>query len=499
MHRTRTLWLAAALALASSAPAADDLVIPALRDGAGQIIEATVSVRLTDAAGAPAIGWDSNTLGPVTEYQRLQLAEDLTLPLLPNAEIGTEDGAATFYAVVIETRQTSRTWRVQMPASATPVQLADLIGAEAIAAASVPGWRLLPDAATDGQFATYSAAVGRWIATTVEPGAGVEEAPVDGAAYCRQDGGWVGCETGGGAETDPVFSASPAAGITADDLTEWAAAMQPGDLASALGSGVSTGGAVLMADGSGGTYFSRVQLDSDTDSGLPWDRIVNTPTTCAGYGIADCGIAAESDPVFLVSLAAGITADNLTEWATAYGWGDHAQAGYLTTESDPNAPAAAAAAVTEHVGQSHPHTQYELKTNLGTAAYTAADDYATAAQGALAETAIQPSTPGACGVQTLIELGDVSDVTVTLDGSAYRANLTGLGDLTVLGAAPGELRFAVLYLTSDGGGWELSTPFSAYWLDGSIELLSPGLGEMVEVIIRLFPDGTLLLSARPYL
>jgi hypothetical protein len=48
----------------------------------------------------------------------------------------------------------------------------------------------------------------------------------------------------------------------------------------------------------------------------------------------------ETDPVFTASAASGITLTNISNWNTAYGWGDHASAGYLTsfTESDPTVP-----------------------------------------------------------------------------------------------------------------------------------------------------------------
>ena len=39
----------------------------------------------------------------------------------------------------------------------------------------------------------------------------------------------------------------------------------------------------------------------------------------------------ETDPVFSASAAAGISLSNIGDWNTAYGWGNHASAGYLTT------------------------------------------------------------------------------------------------------------------------------------------------------------------------
>ncbi|MDD4342108.1 MAG: hypothetical protein PHO14_07720, partial [Kiritimatiellae bacterium] len=43
----------------------------------------------------------------------------------------------------------------------------------------------------------------------------------------------------------------------------------------------------------------------------------------------------ETDPVFRASAAFGVTTGGIANWNTAFGWGDHALAGYLTTETDP--------------------------------------------------------------------------------------------------------------------------------------------------------------------
>jgi len=44
----------------------------------------------------------------------------------------------------------------------------------------------------------------------------------------------------------------------------------------------------------------------------------------------------ETDPVFTASDAAGITSTDISNWNTAYGWGDHASAGYLTSFTETN-------------------------------------------------------------------------------------------------------------------------------------------------------------------
>lgn len=41
----------------------------------------------------------------------------------------------------------------------------------------------------------------------------------------------------------------------------------------------------------------------------------------------------ETDPIFTASVAFGITSTQVSNWDTAYGWGDHSIEGYLTTET----------------------------------------------------------------------------------------------------------------------------------------------------------------------
>ena len=44
----------------------------------------------------------------------------------------------------------------------------------------------------------------------------------------------------------------------------------------------------------------------------------------------------ETDPIFNASPSAGITNQLITNWNTAYGWGDHSQGGYITSFTDTN-------------------------------------------------------------------------------------------------------------------------------------------------------------------
>jgi hypothetical protein len=60
-----------------------------------------------------------------------------------------------------------------------------------------------------------------------------------------------------------------------------------------------------------------------------WESLTGKPTTISGYGITDA--------MTTVHPANGITSTLISNWSTAYSWGNHANAGYLTsfTELDP--------------------------------------------------------------------------------------------------------------------------------------------------------------------
>jgi hypothetical protein len=68
--------------------------------------------------------------------------------------------------------------------------------------------------------------------------------------------------------------------------------------------------------------------------------IVKTGGTSSQFLKADGSVdsntylTSETDPIFTASPANSITNTNITNWDTAYGWGDHGLEGYLTSESD---------------------------------------------------------------------------------------------------------------------------------------------------------------------
>jgi hypothetical protein len=117
-------------------------------------------------------------------------------------------------------------------------------------------------------------------------------------------------------ETDPVFGASVAAGITSADTSRWETAFGWGDhgVAGYLTSFTESDPAWAAASNN---YYTSAQVDAAFATGTP--------------------VYVETDPAFSASVAAGITSAETSRWELAFGWGDHGVAGYLTsfTESDP--------------------------------------------------------------------------------------------------------------------------------------------------------------------
>jgi len=106
-------------------------------------------------------------------------------------------------------------------------------------------------------------------------------------------------------------------------------------------------GAVNSVNGQVGTVnltAANVGALSATDS-----RIANWDTA---YGWGDHATAGyivgytETDPVFTASPAGTITTTDKNNWTQAYNWGEHSQAGYLTSETDPVFAISPAGAIT---------------------------------------------------------------------------------------------------------------------------------------------------------
>jgi len=108
-----------------------------------------------------------------------------------------------------------------------------------------------------------------------------------------------------------------------------------------IGTGTVQSGTFATIDWANGPYFIKTETDlaggtTYTITGtsqllsVPYALHAKTAETLSG------GIT-ETDPIFGASVASGITGTDTTNWNSAFGWGSHASAGYLTsyTETDP--------------------------------------------------------------------------------------------------------------------------------------------------------------------
>jgi len=125
--------------------------------------------------------------------------------------------------------------------------------------------------------------------------------------------------------TDAMSTSHAANGIAASDVTNWNTAYGWGNHATAgyLTSLSETDPAWTAASVD---YYTKTNMQTSGAAQLHFDNLTNMPTTLAGYGITDGMSTGHA--------ANGIAASDVTNWNTAYGWGDHASAGYLTSEVD---------------------------------------------------------------------------------------------------------------------------------------------------------------------
>jgi hypothetical protein len=101
-----------------------------------------------------------------------------------------------------------------------------------------------------------------------------------------------------------------------------------------IGQGAVLSGVFANIDWASGPYFIKTQADPEGGSNYTISgttQILSVPYALhASQAVSLVGGVIESDPVFLSSPSAGITSSHILNWNVAYGWGNHAVAGYLT-------------------------------------------------------------------------------------------------------------------------------------------------------------------------
>lgn len=475
----RRTAIAAAIAAALAGPAgATDVRVPLQENGAGDILPASVQVRLVDSAtcvsDACRVRGFVGGNGMVTEYTAVPLkVADAVLELVPTADIATPSGDATWYWVRVQDARGATDYHIQVPDSDTEQQLEDLVGAAAIAPGSVLATRLPPDPsdAGDGQFLTTSD--GLYILADVAPGSGIGDAPTDGAQYCRQSGAWEVCEGGSGGAVasvtdtttiDLTLSAEGAlsasaieAGLEAVlDLADLQGAVTDAQVPNSITvslADTATALATNPTDCAAGQYATAIDASGNLTCGTPAGGGATNLSTSATTTTVTIASDTGEDAV-LSAAVGGSTAGILSAAQAAL------IASALQSETDAAALAAiaaldagdvgadpagtAASAVSAHAGAADPHAGYALESALGTAAYTASTAYATAAQGSTADAALQPADLAAGTITASAGALDLTGtagqvLTIEADGDVAPAGLPAITETYVIAlAASGE-------------------------------------------------------------
>ena len=127
-------------------------------------------------------------------------------------------------------------------------------------------------------------------------------------------------------ETDPVYTASVAAAINANDTTYWNAK---------LDSFVETDPIYGASIAAGITGLDTTYWNAKLDSYVETDPIYGASIAAGITGLdttywnAKLDSYTETDPIFTNSLAAVISSLDTTHWGMVYGWGNHNTSGYF--------------------------------------------------------------------------------------------------------------------------------------------------------------------------
>ncbi|MCX6257469.1 MAG: hypothetical protein NTW49_06175 [Bacteroidia bacterium] len=124
--------------------------------------------------------------------------------------------------------------------------------------------------------------------------------------------------------TDAMNTSHPANSISTTNISHWNTAYSWGNHATAGYLATETDPVWSLASLN---YYTKFNLQTSGSAQVHFDNVTNKPTTLNGYGITNA--MHTSQPANTITLA------NISNWNTAYSWGNHADAGYLTYETDP--------------------------------------------------------------------------------------------------------------------------------------------------------------------
>lgn len=98
-----------------------------------------------------------------------------------------------------------------------------------------------------------------------------------------------------------------------------------------IGTGTPLAGTFGTIDWSSGPYY--LKTETDPLGGTAYTITGTSQLLSVPYALhaGTVQTISETDPLFSASPASGISSSNITNWSSAYGWGNHANAGYITS------------------------------------------------------------------------------------------------------------------------------------------------------------------------
>ena len=365
------------------------------------------------------------------------------------------------------------TWtknRPSAPSIATPAAVvinAGNGGSGSIFVRMIPGQRIsnLSDVYSgtlaNGKILIYDAGQSRWEANTITAGTGISITNGAGEITITNSSPASAISLTG-AGTTTITGTSPSFTISSSD--QYVGTVT--SVAITVPTGLSVSGSPITSSGTLAISFAAGYSIPTTASQSNWD-------TAYGWGNhATAGYLTsftETDPTVGSHIKA-ITTTNISNWNTAYGWGNHATAGYLTsyTETDPTVGSHIKAITTTNI--SNWNTAYGWG-NHATAGYLTSETY----------TGTVTSVSGTGTVNGITLTGTVtSSGSLTLGGTLSGVSLTSQvsGTLPVGNGGTGATTFTTGYLVKGNGASALSP--SVIYDNGSTAFVAgtsgPGFG-----------------------
>lgn len=300
------------------------------------------------------------------------------------------------------------------------------------------------------------------------------------------------CEQSLTTESDPIFTASAAYGISAGDITNWnSKTSNVGTITGITMNGSSKGtsgvvdlGTVLttesdpvfLASAAAGITSSNISAWSGKQDALVSGtniKTINNESILGSGNITIAAASAETDPIFSASPAAGITATDITNWNAKLD---------SFTETDPLFTASAAAGITSGnitnwnsaVTNSHTHSNKSILDDISSSDITNWNSK-TDNVGTITGVTMNNTSMGTSGV---VDLGTVITSETQLSKGATSGNGNAVTDISVSGHeitfTKGSTFITSSDLTSYADGAEYdSTNHLIYLKHGNTRLSNP--------------------------